>query len=306
MEYQPLVSIIVPTYNSAPFIIETLESVRRQTYTKIELIIADDCSTDNTRDLCRNWINENKDVSFPCVLVESKKNGGIVPNCNNGLFVAKGEWIKLIGGDDILLENCIEDFVGYVRNHRGVSVVFSNLYTMNSASEVTGGFPSRAEFFTYSPEKQLSSMLYENLLAAPAGFINKEILLKEGGFDPAYPMMEDYPLWIKLLSKGYQMGHLDKIAVQYRISPSMVSYNPKKMNPVFVKSCVDFARNIRLPMAEAQTREIRWKVRRDIALISLKQNFPFVYRLLLPVLWRAWNVFKKIKNKQGYESRQGN
>ena len=58
---KPLVSIIVITYNSAKYVLETLESAKNQTYQNIELIISDDCSIDNTVDICTRWLNENKD-----------------------------------------------------------------------------------------------------------------------------------------------------------------------------------------------------------------------------------------------------
>lgn len=57
---QPLVSVSVITYNSAKTVLETLESIKAQTYQNLELIVSDDCSTDNTVELCRNWIEQNK------------------------------------------------------------------------------------------------------------------------------------------------------------------------------------------------------------------------------------------------------
>lgn len=60
--YNPLVSVIVITYNSAKYVLETLESIRVQSYQNIELIISDDCSKDNTIDICRNWIGKMKNV----------------------------------------------------------------------------------------------------------------------------------------------------------------------------------------------------------------------------------------------------
>jgi len=295
MEDQPLVSIIVLTYNSASFVMETLESIKQQSYREIELIIADDASRDGTVDLCRKWINDNKDIFVSAVLVESACNGGIVQNCNNGLHIAKGEWIKLIAGDDSLLENCIMDFVRYVRENGTVGVVFSDLYIMNGESKVMGEFPSRADFYNYPKEKQLAALVYDNLLPAAAGFINKAVLLKEGGFDPAYPMMEDYPLWIKLLSGGHRIGYLPAITVCYRINSNTVSYSPNKMNPVFVKSRMDFARDVRLPLARRHSRSLERKVRRDIVLTNMRQHFPCVYKSIVPVLWWGWTKFKKMR-----------
>ena len=65
----PLVSVIVITYNSSDFVIEALESIKAQTYTSIELIITDDCSSDRTVDICMNWIEQNRTFFANVILV---------------------------------------------------------------------------------------------------------------------------------------------------------------------------------------------------------------------------------------------
>ena len=102
----PLVSIIVITYNSSKYVLETLESAKAQTYQNIELIVSDDCSTDNTVEICHNWIEQNKERFVRTELITVEKNTGIAPNCNRGVKAAKGEWVKLIAGDDVLHQNC--------------------------------------------------------------------------------------------------------------------------------------------------------------------------------------------------------
>src|ERR1035437_2293826 len=91
---QPLVSIIVITYNSSKFVLETLESAKAQTYRNIELIVTDDNSTDETVDICKKWIDENAVQFVRATLVLSKSNTGIPANINRGVNLAKGFWIK--------------------------------------------------------------------------------------------------------------------------------------------------------------------------------------------------------------------
>ena len=112
---QPLVSIIVITYNSSKYVLETLESAKAQTYQNIELIVSDDCSTDNTVEICREWIEKNKKRFLRTELITSEKNTGIPANCNRGVKAAQGEWVKLIAGDDILCNNCIEANIEYAK-----------------------------------------------------------------------------------------------------------------------------------------------------------------------------------------------
>jgi glycosyltransferase involved in cell wall biosynthesis len=284
----PLVSVIAITYNSAPFVRETLDSILAQTYRDIELIIADDCSRDDTAAICEEWLAAHPGRFVSTKMVRAEKNGGITRNANNGVFHARGEWIKLIAGDDTLMSNCVEAFVGYAQNNPGTSAIFSGVQMMNEASEFTCAFPSRAWFFSEPVERQLEHLVYDNLLPAAAAFFSRAAWADAGGFDPAYPMMEDYPFWITLLSGNYRMGYLDAMTVCYRTHDNMVSYSPGRMNPVFLQSRIDFAKNVRLPLARKMSPRTRKKVRRDIALTWLKRHMPRTYSAAWPVLWWCW------------------
>ena len=89
----PLVSIVVITYNSEKYILETLESAKTQTYRNLELIISDDCSTDRTVQVCQHWLEINRDFFINSKLIESPKNTGIPSNVNRGVNKAEGKWI---------------------------------------------------------------------------------------------------------------------------------------------------------------------------------------------------------------------
>ena len=87
----PLVSVVVITYNSSKYILECLDSIYNQTYQKIELIISDDCSKDNTVEICRDWLAVNDDRFLGTNLVLSEINTGVSANCNRGVHVSHGE-----------------------------------------------------------------------------------------------------------------------------------------------------------------------------------------------------------------------
>ena len=95
------VSVVVITNNSVKCIIDTLESVKEQTYKNIELIVSDDGSTDETLTLVKEWLDINEGRFTHNSIVESEINTGITKNCNRGTKVAIGKYIKLIAGDDL-------------------------------------------------------------------------------------------------------------------------------------------------------------------------------------------------------------
>lgn len=94
-----LVSVVLITYNSSKYVLDTLESVKNQTWDNIELIISDDGSTDNTTAICSNWLSENQNRFYNALLITVDENTGIPSNCNRGLRATKGEWLKTISGD---------------------------------------------------------------------------------------------------------------------------------------------------------------------------------------------------------------
>ncbi len=86
-----LISVIVITHNSSDFILETLDSIRLQTYEGIELIISDDASTDETVSICTDWLKEHKKRFVGASLLRHPEQGGIAVNCNRGFFASNGD-----------------------------------------------------------------------------------------------------------------------------------------------------------------------------------------------------------------------
>ena len=103
---QPLVSVCIPAYNNAAYIKDTIDSILRQTYTNLELVICDDNSKDDTVEV----IESIKDSRIK--LIKNEKNLGMSGNWNNCLKHCTGEYIKLICADDMLREDCLEKEVG--------------------------------------------------------------------------------------------------------------------------------------------------------------------------------------------------
>jgi len=128
-----LVSVIISTYNSSRFIEETLESIACQTWKEIEIIVTDDCSKDDTVEICREWLAKHDSRFSMTKLLASDVNTGISGNANRGLYAANGNWIKFLGADDTLKTNCLEDNMLFVLAHPEIRVLFSkvNIYKNN-------------------------------------------------------------------------------------------------------------------------------------------------------------------------------
>jgi alpha-1,3-rhamnosyltransferase len=221
----PLVSIIVITYNSEKYVLETLESAKAQTYRNIELIVTDDCSRDSTVEICKKWMDRNKSFFRRTTLLTVEQNTGTVENCNRGLYAAKGEWVKYIAGDDILLDTCIYDLVDYCKVNNKCKVLFGRAYSLidNQVKPVR-----REKMALVDPAKQ-RKMVYTgtpaNDLPASATFFNMATLIELGGFDSSYDLMEDLPLWANFVDNEVRLHFLNKYITKYRIHDANTSGN---------------------------------------------------------------------------------
>lgn len=305
---EPLVSVGVLSYNSAKTILETLESIKAQTYKNIELIISDDASKDNTVEVCRKWIEENKDRFVRCEILTVPENTGIPANANRRIAAAKGVWSKGVAADDLLLPDCIENFVNYAKENPQAEIVFARLqrFKENFAPEnflETTDFG--AEEFCQNcdtPQKQYRRLLKGFYCSAPTMFAKLSVL-KEIKYDEEFKMIEDYPMWLRLTSTGHRFYFMGKDVAKYR-SHESISFNTK--NPcagvLFKISIIPFKRKYIYPNLSFwgktgfNLRCFKLKMFKSMGLLS---NKPFTYKLFFflnkltaPNFW-----LEKIKNK---------
>lgn len=121
----PLVSIIIPCYNAAPYIRRCIDSIARQTYRNIEALFVDDCGSDNTVDILYDYINTYKgNIQFR--IIHQDCNQGVSITRNRGLKEAKGEYILFLDSDDSITEKCIETLIGPILADKSIEMVIGN------------------------------------------------------------------------------------------------------------------------------------------------------------------------------------
>ena len=245
---RPLVSVYVITYNSSKTIVETLDSIYHQTYQNIELIISDDCSADNTVDLCKNWMAKNDDRFTRTEIIESPTNTGIAANCNRAEDVCHAKWVKPLAGDDILLPDCIDTYMNFVKNQDDSPCIFCRVQCFNATTgeNIYSNIPFDYSFFSKTRERQLSHLIYDgNCIPAASVFINIHLLRKLGiRNDERIPLLEDWPKWINILNAGYHLNFLDKTLVKYRMQNGT---STSGLNPDFYYSVHLFTLLYRYP-----------------------------------------------------------
>lgn len=215
-----LVTIIVVTYNSAKYVVETLESTLHQTYKNIELIVTDDDSADNTVVIAREWLANNHSRFQNSKIVTVEKNTGIPANCNRGLANSKGEWIKFIAGDDILLPHVITSYIEFVKKN-DFQIVVSKMEVFDENGIIksqTDNYNAMAKWFTAKSQvaQKKSYLRVPIMLNIPSIFYNRKVAENIGYYDEEIRLLEDQPFLIKCFLKGYRIGFNDVITVKYR------------------------------------------------------------------------------------------
>lgn len=249
----PLVSVRILTYNSSKYIIETLESVYRQTYLNIELILSDDCSTDDTVTICRNWINEKGSRFNRVVLLTSPVNTGVCANSKRSLEATTGDFIKGLGGDDCLYPQAIEEFVSFMQEE-GHDICASQMDYMDDVGnnlDVDLGplYEDYMEYLKMPYNKQLKLIKQFLFLPGPVLFYSREVYMKTGGPDEKYGTADEWSFIYKTLKAGYRIYGLQKVLVRYRVREgSLCHVKQKKQTPPYYRRCCSqFMKDVILP-----------------------------------------------------------
>ena len=239
MNYSNPVTIGVATYNSEKTIIETLDSIRKQTYPNIKLIISDDCSSDDTIHVVQHWLEENSGRFISTKIITVPHNTGVSASFNRIWDACDTEWLKDIAGDDLLLPNCIENNTKYICEHSDAVVVFSRAigFTTKRGRKKWVDIPWHDySFFYLTPKEQYHYLFYKgNHLPAASCFYNiKELRKTCIRHDERIPLLEDYPKWVMFARKDVVFHFLDKPTVEYRLNEKSLSVG--LYSPVFYKS----------------------------------------------------------------------
>ncbi|MEQ8414404.1 MAG: glycosyltransferase [Imperialibacter sp.] len=222
-----LVTVAVTAFNSAKTIEDTLESVKRQSYHLLELIISDDASSDNSVELATNWLNKpgNSKRFAGSRIITVPKNTGVSANCNRCIETAQSDWIKFIAGDDILLPNCIEDNMLFADNNPTARIIFSqvevfvdNFEKENFLRIIPAQFPDNLMHPQFSANDQWKRLLVSDRMHyTPSYFFNRKALDQVGNYDESNRLVEDYPMWLKLTAAGERLYYFHKATVGYRM-----------------------------------------------------------------------------------------
>lgn len=243
MENEPLVSVIIITYNSSSFVLETLESIKKQTYRNIELVVSDDCSTDGTVAVVEEWLNANSKYFTKTKLVAADKNEGISANCNKGVRSTSGEWIKLLAGDDKLEPFAIEQYINFVNDNPEAKFMCCKLRMFGDDEPFVKETEAHYEKFYYPKMSLPHTQQYDELLKliyipGPGVFYYRKLWEEVDGYEEKYKFCEEHPFFLKILKK-YKLYFVDQTLVLYRVYKGSACRSTTKV-PIIYEGCKQY------------------------------------------------------------------
>jgi glycosyltransferase involved in cell wall biosynthesis len=202
MKPNPLVTIVTPSFNQAPYLEDTIESVFNQSYPNIEYIIMDGGSTDGSAEIIKrhqkklaNWVSE--------------KDRGQTDAINKGFAMAKGEILAWINSDDTLQPNAVEEAVQFLQDNLDTGLVYGDTNYIDEKGRVIGRFPAAQTDL----ERLRRGYVH---IPQQASFFRKSIWDQVGPLDPEFFFAMDYDLWVRI-ARLSEIRYLHRLWANFRL-----------------------------------------------------------------------------------------
>lgn len=207
----PTVSVIIPTYNSAHYVVEAVESVLAQTWQDFEILVIDDGSTDETEQVMRRYETPVRYIRQP--------NGGVAVARNRGIAESKGKYVAFLDADDTWLPHKLERQIETLQRHPQYRACYSALSIVDADLHPLGINRSQRQ------GSALEDLLTRgNVIATPSSVLCERSLFDVGGFDPKLSQCADWDMWVRLAAQT-EFLYLDEPLVTYRQHGTNMSRN---------------------------------------------------------------------------------
>jgi glycosyltransferase involved in cell wall biosynthesis len=200
--FSSLISVIIPSYNYGKYLREAVESVIGQTYQNYEIIIINDGSTDNTKEVAESLIA--KYPNFAIRLIHQKNSGQPAISRNRGIFEANGEYILCLDADDMLQPTMLEKCLNVLERDRNIAIAYTDRQDFDGVDQIV-----QAKNYDFSQLKYANHISY-------CALFRKEVWDKIGGYRTNIKGCEDWDFWVAAGAKGYFGRRIPEPLFKYR------------------------------------------------------------------------------------------
>lgn len=211
-----LVSIVLPVYNGARYLNESIESIISQTYSNWELLILDDCSTDNTADIAIQYSNKDKRIKY----YKNEKNLRLPRNLNKGFSLASGYYLTWTSDDNIYKPYALEKMINKLKEKPGAHFVFASCRTIDENG-------TNLDYIMVN-EKSIKYLVGSNSVGA-CFMYTRDVYEEIGEYDPNYTLVEDFDYWQRIVTK-FPTVTISQILYEYRYHTEALTSTMNKGN----------------------------------------------------------------------------
>ncbi|MFV0389623.1 MAG: glycosyltransferase family 2 protein [Pyrinomonadaceae bacterium] len=215
MSKMPLVSVVIPAYNAVRFVNATIDSVLAQTFQDLEILVVDDGSTDNTKEILGNYGDKIRFLP--------KKNGGVSSARNYGIENAIGKYIAFLDADDVWMPEKLEKQVALMESNKEIGLCYVS--TQRVDEELNYLTLIRANTYADYTESLLLNL---NIVSGScsSAMARRDIILQTNGFDSQFTTYADWEMWLRL-SLLTNFAPINEELVKYRIVKGSMSSKPE-------------------------------------------------------------------------------
>jgi glycosyltransferase involved in cell wall biosynthesis len=210
---QPLISIILPTYNGSRYLREAIDSCMAQTYGNWELIVVDDCSTDSTPSIVAEYVSSDPRIKS----IRHEVNKKLPAALNTGHAAARGDYLTWTSDDNRLLPPAIEEMTRFLQDNPGVGLVYTDCIMIDEVGRYLWDYPAQPA----------SRLAYMNALGG-CFLYRRQVYETLGGYDEELFLAEDYEYWLRAYRK-FELAPLHKTLYEYRWHGQSLTKSAKRL-----------------------------------------------------------------------------
>ena len=243
----PILSVLMPVFNSEQFVADAIKSILSQSFRDFEFLILDDASTDRSLEIIKNF----EELDPRIKVFQNEKNLGVVESRNKLINLSKGKYIAWIDSDDIAINNRLETQISFLEKHQEIGLVGTDAIIIDENGKETGKWlfetdlqKLKIELFFHSPFLSSSVMIRKNCLS-------------QNFYDPRFSVSEDFNLYSKI-SEHYETANIPEFLVKYRInSKGLSKSNTEKMEQLSVQVIKEHAERLGIKLEESTIKHLR-------------------------------------------------
>ena len=249
-----LLSIIMSVYNNERTLKDTMNSIINQTYEEFEFIIVNDCSTDNSIEIIKEYMKNDNRIK----LIENKINLGLPKSLNKAFNQSKADYIIRIDGDDICMLNRFEKQIKFMEENQEIDILGTGAILINQEGKDMGKInmpKTNSEIY--------KAIKYKNPMIHPSIMMKREVLENLNGYDEKLRKAQDLDLWSRALDQNMNFYNIQEYLIKYRIDLE------KSYSTIFKGFKVSFMKALKFRSLKGMT----WSILELIRYILVKLKF---------------------------------